>query len=656
MTFYLHNFTKFMKKVITYISITLLSFLFKAFAEFTVYDSPKASISSGSLRATKNGILAGDDANYSSTTLSLYRDNVGNLNFKPQAMPGYRISDLGEDDNFYYATSTNILWNQIGLFKISKDFKTQTNIGLKATLRKLLVYKDKVYVGGTVHGCYVVNKDGTGLTQILGDGYYGPFIDDIKGNSKNIFVLSRGLLYKVEYESNNKSLVPISYRPYYIEADDERIYSATSNQFFYINPDTGEITNLKTFPNQIVLLKKYKNFIVIAETSSYYTTFWFSNDKGLNFYKSKTLIPAVNQLKNLEIIGDKDLTLYLSLNNIGVIKAKLTFDFEEPKLFASPFTLFNSTDLLDKITSYFDHRYPFLGNLIEESKYSNTTLNFQGKELPQPYLYYSSHDGIDFGLPLNTPILAAESGVASYFYQDKGLGNAILISHPNGYITIYGHMSSEDLITKTQINVIKGQKIGKVGMSGNTNGPHLHFTTYNGPKVLNNKVDPFGWQGNFTDPWSAPSKYLWDVKPESLISQISLNEKNEITYQNVIFSSNTHAFSEPQNLSIYKSSPVFDSLNYLYKLNTSYSFGFTDFLGNKTEIENVLRYPGFDDFKDEKNYSIWKVTENGNEKLETIFNPLNKTLETKTNFNSDYLILKNNYKKISSTSTFNIKR
>ena len=192
------------------------------------------------------------------------------------------------------------------------------------------------------------------------------------------------------------------------------------------------------------------------------------------------------------------------------------------------FNFKNSNDLYDKITSYFDHRFPYLGNLIEETEFSKTTLNFLGKELPEPYLYYSSHDGIDFGLPLNAPIYAVESGEASYFYQEGGLGNTIMISHPNGYITLYGHLSSEDLVTKSKTTVIKNQKIGKVGMSGNTNGPHLHFTTYKGSKILNNKVDPFGWFGSFTDPWSSQSAYLWKIKPEKLNYQLNLSRANQI--------------------------------------------------------------------------------------------------------------------------------
>ena len=645
-----------MKKVSTLFLIILLFTVQKAKAELVFYDTPKSSIIATGMKVVKNGILLGEDSG-STAYNGLYLDNVGNLDFKAQILGGYKITDIAEDSSNYYAGSFNILYNQIGLFKISKDFKTFTNIGMKATTRKILPFRDKVYTGGTVHGCYVVNKDGTGLTQILGDGYYGPYIDDLKADSKNVYILSRGLIYKVDYDTNQKSQLLTTVRPAYFDIDENRIYAATYNQFFYINPISGSVSNTKTFYNQISYMKKYKNFILIAESSPTITNFWISKDYGITFYKSKTTISADHQIRNIEIIGDKELTIYFAFNYYGVSKAKLVFDFEEVKLFGTPFSISNSTELYDKITSYFDHRYPVLGNAVEDPKYSSTTLNFLGKELPTPYLYYSSHDGIDFGLPLNTPVIAVEGGSAEYYYQDKGLGNAILISHPNGYLSIYGHLSDEDLITKSKVSVSKGQKIGKVGMSGNTNGPHLHFTSYIGARSLSNKVDPFGWFGNFQDPWSAPSKYLWEIKPESLNSQINLKSTNIVNYQNVTITNSPTNLSTPINVLISKTPPVLDTNNYEYKLSTSYYFGFTDFLNTQTDSLNLinLKFSGFSSYKDEKNYSIWKVSDSKFEKLESRYDPYSSSLNATSNLNSDFLVLKNKYQKITASSNFKTK-
>ena len=644
-----------MRKAMTFLFIFIFFFIGRVKAELTIFDFPRAQIIADNIEIVKNGILLGENSGASAFN-GLYIDTEGNLNFQPKILGNLKITDIVEDDNYYYATSFNTYNGQQGLFKIAKDFKSYSNIGIKATLRKVMQFKNKVYVGGTVHGSYVVNKDGTGLTQIIGDGYYGPYIDDIKSNSNDVFILSRGNLYKIDYISNTKSIIYYGVRPSFIEVDDERIYTVSGNKFQIYNFKTGTSSNEKFFPNQISYLKKYKNYIFIAETNTTTTTFWFSNDNGITFYKSNKTVPAVYQVRNIEAVGEKELTLYFNFNYYGSFKGKLIFDFDEPKLFEVPFNYKNSNDLYDKITSYFDHRFPFLGKQVEDPTISKTTLNFLGKELPEPYLYYSSHDGIDFGLPLNSPIYAVESGEASYFYQEGGLGNTIMISHPNGYITIYGHLSGEDLVTKSKTTVTKNQKIGKVGMSGNTNGPHLHFTTYKGTKNLNNKVDPFGWFGNFTDPWSTQSNYLWKIKPEKLSYQLNLSKANQINIESVSIVNNLNISSAPTNLIVNKVPPVFDSNNYIYKENTSYQFGIYTFLGEIQNIENIVRlkFAGFTSYEDEKNYSIWKISNNSFEKQESIYDPYSKSINTFSNLSGDYLILKNNYKKIISKSNFKI--
>ena len=644
-----------MRKAMTFLFIFIFFCIGRVKAELTIFDFPRAQIIADNIEIVKNGILLGENSGASAFN-GLYIDTEGNLNFQPKILGNLKITDIVEDDNYYYATSFNTYNGQQGLFKIAKDFKSYSNIGIKATLRKVMQFKNKVYVGGTVHGSYVVNKDGTGLTQIIGDGYYGPYIDDIKSNSNDVFILSRGNLYKIDYISNTKSIIYYGVRPSFIEVDDERIYTVSGNKFQIYNFKTGTSSNEKFFPNQISYLKKYKNYIFIAETNTTTTTFWFSNDNGITFYKSNKTVPAVYQVRNIEAVGEKELTLYFNFNYYGSFKGKLIFDFDEPKLFEVPFNYKNSNDLYDKITSYFDHRFPFLGKQVEDPTISKTTLNFLGKELPEPYLYYSSHDGIDFGLPLNSPIYAVESGEASYFYQEGGLGNTIMISHPNGYITIYGHLSGEDLVTKSKTTVIKNQKIGKVGMSGNTNGPHLHFTTYKGTKNLNNKVDPFGWFGNFTDPWSTQSSYLWKIKPEKLSYQLNLSKANQINIESVSIVNNLNISSAPSNLIVNKVPPVFDSNNYIYKENTSYQFGIYTFLGEIQNIENIVRlkFAGFTSYEDEKNYSIWKISNNSFEKQESIYDPYSKSINTFSNLSGDYLILKNNYKKIISKSNFKI--
>ena len=96
----------------------------------------------------------------------------------------------------------------------------------------------------------------------------------------------------------------------------------------------------------------------------------------------------------------------------------------------------------------------------------------------------SSHTGIDMACPTGTPIRAALSGKVAYVGWSNVFGNYVIINHGNGYQTLYGHMS-KTLIKKGQ-SVDQSTRVGLVGSTGYSTGPHLHFTVYkNG-----NLVDP----------------------------------------------------------------------------------------------------------------------------------------------------------------------
>ena len=90
--------------------------------------------------------------------------------------------------------------------------------------------------------------------------------------------------------------------------------------------------------------------------------------------------------------------------------------------------------------------------------------------------FWTRHPGIDIGAPKGTPIYAADSGyviIAGWDNERVSYGFEILINHGNGYSTRYGHLSSFNV--EVGDSVKKGQLIGRVGSTGNSTGPHLHF-------------------------------------------------------------------------------------------------------------------------------------------------------------------------------------
>jgi murein DD-endopeptidase MepM/ murein hydrolase activator NlpD len=95
------------------------------------------------------------------------------------------------------------------------------------------------------------------------------------------------------------------------------------------------------------------------------------------------------------------------------------------------------------------------------------------------------HCGIDLVALKSTPVYAAASGVVGKIDRAKGYGNTILLKHSHKFKTRYAHLKS--IIVKEGERVLKGQKIGVQGRSGNATGEHLHFEVW-----LDNKhIDPF---------------------------------------------------------------------------------------------------------------------------------------------------------------------
>ena len=155
------------------------------------------------------------------------------------------------------------------------------------------------------------------------------------------------------------------------------------------------------------------------------------------------------------------------------------------------------------------------------------TLGF-GQQLPDPteanwYKQYglAGHDGIDFGLPMGTPVLAVDDGTVILAEENWIYGTTIVIQHKWGR-SYYGHLSK--LEVKLGERVTAGEEIGLSGATGHVTGPHLHF----GIKPNNNdignlyfgKIDPAPFLGISTeDPALYASTYtsssqalIWNVE------------------------------------------------------------------------------------------------------------------------------------------------
>lgn len=85
----------------------------------------------------------------------------------------------------------------------------------------------------------------------------------------------------------------------------------------------------------------------------------------------------------------------------------------------------------------------------------------------------SFHDGIDIGAPPGTVVRAARDGDVIYSDTLRGYGNVVIVQHLGGYATVYAH--NDQNLVDAGSKVRQGQPVAKVGRSGRTSGPNLHF-------------------------------------------------------------------------------------------------------------------------------------------------------------------------------------
>jgi murein DD-endopeptidase MepM/ murein hydrolase activator NlpD len=99
------------------------------------------------------------------------------------------------------------------------------------------------------------------------------------------------------------------------------------------------------------------------------------------------------------------------------------------------------------------------------SMYGRRQDPFTGKE--------EFHEGLDFGAAEGTEVHAARDGVVEEAGSSDVLGNYVVLTHPGGYQTVYGHLSTVRVIISQKVST--GAILGEVGHTGRATGPHLHF-------------------------------------------------------------------------------------------------------------------------------------------------------------------------------------
>ncbi|MDE1179730.1 M23 family metallopeptidase [Paraburkholderia sp.] len=127
------------------------------------------------------------------------------------------------------------------------------------------------------------------------------------------------------------------------------------------------------------------------------------------------------------------------------------------------------------------------------------------------------HTGVDLAAPSGTPVVAAAPGIVAFIGADGGYGNHVVIRHAQGYTTYYAHLSGFASGLHIGDRVTQGQRLGAVGSTGSSTGPHLHF------EVRLNRVptDPLRLTSRIGAlPLAGAQRHLFDVVASNAMAQL----------------------------------------------------------------------------------------------------------------------------------------
>lgn len=93
------------------------------------------------------------------------------------------------------------------------------------------------------------------------------------------------------------------------------------------------------------------------------------------------------------------------------------------------------------------------------------------------------HEGLDFSSDMGTPVVSSAPGLVVRSEWDATFGNVVEIKHAENFITRYAHLNKR--VVSLNSHVQSGTRIGEVGNTGRSTGPHLHYEIFHNGKAIN---------------------------------------------------------------------------------------------------------------------------------------------------------------------------
>ncbi|BBM03305.1 M23 family metallopeptidase [Microbulbifer sp. GL-2] len=214
---------------------------------------------------------------------------------------------------------------------------------------------------------------------------------------------------------------------------------------------------------------------------------------GLRLGLSNAVLVRLNEILSYEVDFQREIH---SGDRFSVFYSTLRDNLDGSENFHS--INFTALSLGSKATSLYRYQFDKSGRVdyfhpngkssrsfLMKTPLENARLSSYYGRRKHPVLGYTRmHNGLDFGAPLGTPILAAGDGTverASYF---GSFGNYIRIGHRSGIQTIYAHLKGYAKGIKAGVTVEQGQLIGYLGATGRVQGRHLHYEIHKNGKAI----------------------------------------------------------------------------------------------------------------------------------------------------------------------------
>ncbi|MFN9163418.1 MAG: peptidoglycan DD-metalloendopeptidase family protein [Alphaproteobacteria bacterium] len=162
-------------------------------------------------------------------------------------------------------------------------------------------------------------------------------------------------------------------------------------------------------------------------------------------------------------------------------------DFAQLTLSGEAKPLYRFTSVAEQTTDYYTPDGKSGRRLLMRTPIDGARLSSGFGMRRHPVLGYSKmHKGVDFAAPTGTPIMAAGNGTIRMARWNGSFGKYVRIAHANGYETAYAHLSRIAPGVREGARVRQGQVIGRVGTTGRSTGPHLHYEVM----VRNRQINP----------------------------------------------------------------------------------------------------------------------------------------------------------------------